>query len=155
MPVNLSQYRGVIGVFNSRYIHIKHHNIFKNAFSQSKIKQTIAKEMFSVFVSNQSQIYQFTSRQDFYFCVLLTFVHHIWLYLIISNRSADIEKNPGPKPNPCQSFSICHWNLNSISAHNFLKLSLLQAYIAVHNFDVTCLSETYLDLENCLYNSKY
>ena len=90
-----------------------------------------------------------------YFCVLLTFVHHIWLYLIISNRSADIEKNPGPKPNPCQSFSICHWNLNSISAHNFLKLSLLQAYIAVHNFDVTCLSETYLDLENCLYNSKY
>ena len=77
------------------------------------------------------------------FIVLLTFVHHIWLYLIISNRSGNIEKNPGPKPS--QRFSVCHGNLNSISAHNFLKLSLLRAYITVHNFDVICLSETYLD----------
>ena len=29
--------------------------------------------------------------------------------------------------------------------HNFLKLSLLRAFIIVHNFDVKCLSETYLD----------
>ena len=83
MPVNLSQYRGVIGVFNSRYIHIKHHNIFKNAFSQSKIKQTIAKEMFSVFVSNQSQIYQFASRQDFLF---LRFINICTPYLVISGH---------------------------------------------------------------------
>ena len=34
--------------------------------------------------------------------------------------------------------------LNSISTHNFLKLSLLQAYITIHNFDVICLSDTYL-----------
>ena len=139
MPVNLSQYRGVVGVFNSRFIHIKQHNIFKNAFSQSKVKQTIAKEMFSVFASfsifllisiSWSFINLFRIKARFinlsvvrisYFCVLLTFVHHIWLYLIISNRSGDIDKNPGPKPNPCQSFYICHWNLNSISVHNFLK----------------------------------
>ena len=56
-----------------------------------------------------------------------------------------LKKNPGPKPNSYQSFSVCHWNLNSVSAHNFLKLSLLRAYIAVHKFDVICLSETYLD----------
>ena len=42
-------------------------------------------------------------------------------------------------------FFYCHWNLNSIWAHNFLKLSLLRAYITVHEFDVICLSETYLD----------
>ena len=42
-------------------------------------------------------------------------------------------------------FFYCHWNLNSISAHNFLKLSFLRAYITVHEFDVICLSETYLD----------
>ena len=29
--------------------------------------------------------------------------------------------------------------------HNFLKLSLLRAYITVDNFDVICLSETYQD----------
>ena len=65
--------------------------------------------------------------------------------MIIFNRSEDIEKYPGRKPNSYQSFSICHWNLNSISAHNFLILSLLPAYITVHNFDVICASEAYLD----------
>ena len=59
--------------------------------------------------------------------------------------SGDIEMNPGPKPCSCNKFSICHWNLNSISAHNFIKLSLLRAYISFHNFDILCLSETYFD----------
>ena len=81
-----------------------------------------------------------------YICILLAFIHHIWLYLIIFNRSGDVEKNPGPKPNSYQSFSVCHWNPNSISPYNFLKLPLLQAYITtVHTFDVICLSVTYLD----------
>ena len=40
---------------------------------------------------------------------------------------------------------VCHRNLNSISAHNFTKLSLLQAYNSVHNYDIICLSETYLN----------
>ena len=79
-----------------------------------------------------------------FICILLAFIHHIWLYFIIFNRRGDIEKNLGPKLNSYQSFSICHWNLNSISAHNFLK-SFLRAYITVHKSDVICLSETYLD----------
>ena len=49
--VNFSQYRGVIGVFSSRFIHIKQHNIFKNAFSQNKVKQIMAEEIFLVFAS--------------------------------------------------------------------------------------------------------
>ena len=44
-----------------------------------------------------------------------------------------------------KKFSICHWNLNSIAAHNFAKLVLLKAYNSVHKFDIICLSETYLD----------
>ena len=35
-----------------------------------------------------------------------------------------------------------HWNLNSISPHNSLKLPLLQAYIIAHNFDVIGLSDS-------------
>ena len=46
-----------------------------------------------------------------------------------------------------QSFSICHWNLNSISAHNYTKISLLTVYVLVHNFDIICLSETCLNSE--------
>ena len=57
----------------------------------------------------------------------------------------DIESNPGPRPNSGQSFSICHWNLNSIAAHNFSKISLLRAYNAIHNYDIIYLSETYLN----------
>ena len=53
--------------------------------------------------------------------------------------------NPGPKPNSCENFSVFHWNLNSISAHNFSKVSLLNAYTSLHSFDIMCLSETYWD----------
>ena len=55
--------------------------------------------------------------------------------------------NQDPKPISEQSFAICQWNLNSISAHNFTKISLLTAYVLVHNFDIICLSETYLNSE--------
>ena len=46
-----------------------------------------------------------------------------------------------------QCFSICHWNLNSITAHNYVKLYLLTAYSLDHSFDNICLSETYLNSE--------
>ena len=56
-----------------------------------------------------------------------------------------MEVNPAPKRTSTSNISICHWNLNSISAHNYIKLFLLKAYIAIHKFDIICLSETYLD----------
>ena len=61
--------------------------------------------------------------------------------------SGDIETNPGPKPISGQSLSICYWNLNSISAHKYTKISLLTAYFLVYNFDIICLFETYLNSE--------
>ena len=39
--------------------------------------------------------------------------------------------NPELKRNPCHSFSICHWKLNSLAAHNYLKVSLLRAFVAI------------------------
>ena len=59
--------------------------------------------------------------------------------------SGDIGPNPGPKLNFSQSFSICHWNLNSVSGYNFIKVSLIRAYISVNKFEVICLLETFLD----------
>ena len=59
--------------------------------------------------------------------------------------SGDTKMNPERKTSSCNKFSICHWNLNRISAHNFIKLSLLLAYISVHSFDILCLLETHLD----------
>ena len=39
-------------------------------------------------------------------------------------------------------FSLCHWDANSILAHN--KLSLLTAYYITYKYYILCVSETYL-----------
>ena len=44
-----------------------------------------------------------------------------------------------------QIISVCHWNLDSIYAHGYAKVSLLKSYITAHKMDIICLSETYLD----------
>ena len=52
----------------------------------------------------------------------------IFLSLCISNllmQCGDIEVNPGPKYSP---LTFCHWNLNGFTAHDNIKISLLQAY---------------------------
>ena len=77
-------------------------------------------------------------------CIYLLSVK--WLYKIfLVLLSGDVEINLGPIRNTNETFSVCHWNLNSLLVYNYNKLFLLRAYIAVHKFDVICLSETYLD----------
>ena len=83
--------------------------------------------------------------KSLYFITVALYIHHVWVYFITIKLSSDIEENPGPQSKPCNSLYICHWNLNSISAHNFIKLSLLHAHISIKKFDIICLSETYLD----------
>ena len=39
----------------------------------------------------------------FHIYALVTYVFHIWLYLTLTKRSGDFEKNPGPKSNSAQS----------------------------------------------------
>ena len=82
-----------------------------------------------------------------YLSVLYDFLTLLWYSKCLILSSGDIEMNPGPTATYCNSFSICHWNLNSISAHRFSKVSLLIAYNSIHKFDIICLSETYLDSE--------
>ena len=41
--------------------------------------------------------------------------------------------------------TICNWNINNITAHNFVKVVLLKVYLSVHNMDILCLFETCLD----------
>ena len=68
-----------------------------------------------------------------------------WVYNMLISLSGDIQLNPGPTCKSYISFSICHWNLNSIAAYNYAKVFLLKAYIAVYKFDLVCISEIYLD----------
>ena len=72
-------------------------------------------------------------------------VNVILLYFFrLLELSGDTEFNPGPKPDSSRDFSIFHWNFNSMSAHNYSKIFLLTAYVSIHDFDIICVSETYL-----------
>ena len=85
------------------------------------------------------------------FCLPFFLFHNIvarvlvCFYSLLLMSGGDVEINPGSLSNCKEYFSICHWNLNSISAHDYSKLFLLKAYVILHKFDIICLSETYLD----------
>ena len=50
-----------------------------------------------------------------------------------------IELNPDPKKkNSCYNLSVWYWNLKSITAHNFVKIDVLQAYNTIHQCDMIC-----------------
>ena len=75
------------------------------------------------------------------FIILFTLIYiHCFL-----QWHGDIELNPGPRKLKINSFSICHWNLNSLAAHNFSKLTQLIAYNSIYKHDFICVSETYQD----------
>ena len=103
--------------------------------------------LITVFLTLKSNSYR--STKHFHTLPFLVTVITIWslpwLYSLLILLSADVELNPGHKRVSTANMLICHWNLNSISAHNYTKLFLLKAYIAIQKFDIICLSETYLD----------
>ena len=57
--------------------------------------------------------------------------------------SGDIEINPCPKRS--SNIKFCHWNLNGLAAHDFIKVPLVEAFITSNIIDTVCLSETFLD----------
>ena len=126
MTVNLVHWRAVIDVFNFRISGIfinKRYNIIINLIS-----------MFETLLL----FYHYVKR------VQITIITLIFIFALLLCHG-DIEINPGPKKLKKNSLSVCHWNLNSLSAHNFSKLTQLKAYISVYKLDFICLSETYLD----------
>ena len=95
-------------------------------------------------------VYLFTTM---YLLIISNLVKYHWVAPQIISLSGEIEINSGPKSNAInRRFSICHWNLNSLSAHTFAKVSLLWAYISVHKSEIICLSETYLNSKISSYD---
>ena len=61
----------------------------------------------------------------FYSFLSCSYLHHICLFPRFMHLSGDTEKNPVPKKDFSQTFSIRHWNLNSLVTYNFTKVALL------------------------------
>ena len=49
----------------------------------------------------------------------------------------NIHKNPAP-------LMLCHWNLGGLPTNNFLKKTLLQAFLSVNDVDIVILGESHL-----------
>ena len=126
MTVSLVQWRAVIGIFDCRCLVI----------SKSSISRLI-KNFGSLF---ESLFLCF----DYFKCILLFLLTFLYISVLL-RRHGDIELNPGPRKSKGNTMSVCHWNLNSITAHNLSKLTQLKAYISTYKYDFICLSETFLD----------
>ena len=81
------------------------------------------------------------------FLIQYLFLFQVFLMIphlrVLLMLCGDVESNPGP--NNDNLLNLCHWNLNSLAAHDFVKLTHLNALAVFHQLDVICLSETFLD----------
>ena len=154
MPVSLNQYCATVETFNNHTLVCtsKCNNLFWVRDSQDFCladcslhyngKKSIFFTFFLTFLTSK---YNACSGAKFFsapsFIIVAT-----WTYgLQHGFTSGDVQLNPGPKDKSSSAFSICHWNLNSITAHGYAKISLLEAYIVAQKFQAVCISETYLD----------
>ena len=126
MTVNLVQWRALIGIFNCRISRTTTNNRYN---------------LIRKIVSTLENLLLFYHYLKGVYTTVITLLYIFVLFLC----HGDIEPNPGPKKLLKYSISVCHWNLNNLSAHNFSKLTQMKACISMYKHDFICLSETYLD----------
>ena len=90
--------------------------------------------------------------------ILHTFlIFYFWKASIFLHICGDVEQNPGGSEN--DFFQIFHWNVNSLSAHQFQRLSLIESYNSTKNFHFIAITETALrdsdPDENIFYQDTY
>ena len=166
MPVSLAHWRGEIGAFYNNKLAFSKISIFylllSLPYGSIFCRLDLIKVLFLItsFILNGIMFFHFKKCRNnnlkigvylfttIYLPIISNLLEYLWVASRIISLSGDIEINPGPKSdvlNRC--FWIYHWNLNSISAHIFTKVSLLSKHISVHKFDFICLSNTYLNSE--------
>ena len=159
--VNLNQYHRTVEVFSNRELPLKkthgpsrQKNILKTHLIQIVIFLIVLTVRYLISHSSAQNTWFLCCSlfHSFYFINAVSYFH--LLYSLAINHSGNIEENPGPRPNSCDCLSISHCNLNSISAHNFIKLSHFHAYISINKTDIICLSETYQDSSTSSDNDK-
>ena len=116
MAVSLIQWRAVIGTFNCRFV-------LKSKSCMCNMSRNLGFLFESLFLC-------FRYFENTLFSILTL------LYVFVFLRChGDIELNPGPRKSKENARSVCHWNLNSITAHDFSKLTQLKAYILTYKYD--------------------
>ena len=104
----------------------------------------------SISYSNFSHLskFIFIKRSFTNFLYITSFIdvaYSTYFLHILLLQHGDIETNPGPQKEKTKNLSCCHWNVNSLIAHNLSKLAQLEAYNSVYKHDFICISETFFD----------
>ena len=74
------------------------------------------------------------------------FFHCLFNSLIfIDLKGGDVETSPGTNKKSSTYLTCYHWNVNSLIAHDFLKLTSSQGYNTLCKYDFICIIETYFD----------
>ena len=126
--------------------------LFSHSYSCIRLVSYILFELFkripfalnSLFRSKYRTIkYLFLAYFHLYaICIACNLLYSQWVISRMILLSGDVEPNPGPGP---ETLKFCCWNLNSITAHDFLRVSLIEAYNSIHNYDLIGIVETHLD----------
>ena len=155
MPVNITQYRGSVGIFNNRnfafrskFINFIGYTSWSATHLNFKLYLPIFPMnlvlflVFAIAVLSPRCSFYITSRNTYTSILVITVALLFDYPCNLLSLCGDVDLNPGPNQNTAKKLSIWHWNLNSIAAHNFAKLVLLKAFNSIHKFDIICLSET-------------
>ena len=68
-------------------------------------------------------------------------IHQWWIFSLIL-MDGDVHPHPGPPPKNLLKFM--HWNLNSLVAHDGIRVPLIQSYNLIQKYDEIGLTETAL-----------
>ena len=175
MPVTLTPCRETVRVFNNRNFSFNEKSNFNSRINRVVIPHTVLIRK-NLSILNNIQLlpilvsaflslnYKYCNtaghfRLHIFVSTCILVVLHIWSYYIFVLSklllSGDIEMNPGPKLISRESFSIYHWNLNSIPSHDYTKIFFFRAYKAVYKFETICSSETYLESEKRYFDQMF
>ncbi len=126
-----------IQLFSPIYAHVK---IF--AYFALQLFIRVPKALYLLFVRKRDAIKYclLFSLKMYIICLIYDMLHVQWVFLRKLLLSRNVELNPGP-----ETLSFCCWNLNSITAYDFLRVSLLEAYNSLYNHDIMGIVETHLD----------
>ena len=154
VSVNAVQHRVTVGIFNNRKLII---NLRFELPSCSKLSNNLPNYdasfislLFYIFLIAFlfSKGYVSKISRKLYISIFLLFNILlgvlVWLCSCLIILRGDVEVNSGPKNSVSECLSIYHWNLNSISAHDYSKLFLLKASISVHKLDIIFVSQKHI-----------
>ena len=116
MGINIFQYRACIGMFN-QYKFSSHTIII---FQTIPLLYIIVWVLiyFLILLKSCLNFLSFSLKRSRNILLLQLFFY-LWY---IRSLSGDIETHPGPVSTNLQSLSICHWNLNSTTTENVIKI---------------------------------